>query len=65
MSGQEYGGLTFLEVSEILMGIARIGNVIAFDVNGFIPARDPSGITGRLVSNLIMDFLSVRFPSKY
>ncbi len=65
MSGQEYGGLTFLEVSEILVGIVKKENVIAFDVNGLIPARDPSGITGRLVNNLITDFLSARFPSKY
>lgn len=65
MSGQEYGGLTFLEVSEIIMSIPLIGNVVAFDLNGLIPARDPSGITGRLVSNLIEDFLSARFPSKY
>lgn len=58
------GGLSFLEVEEVLFGIPERGRVVGFDVNCFIPDRDPSGITVRLVVILILDFLAAIFPSK-
>jgi len=33
--------------------------MVGFDINGLIPARDPTGITARAAINLIEDFLSV------
>lgn len=64
MCGQEHGGLTFLDVSQTLTGIPKRGRVVGFDVNGLIPARDPTGITARAVITLMEDFLAAIFPSK-
>lgn len=64
MSGQEHGGLTFLDIEETLAGIPGRGKVVGFDVNGLLPARDPTGITARAILTLMEGFLAAVFPSK-
>jgi len=64
MSGQEVGGLTYLDVEQTLAGIPTRGKVVGFDINGLLPYRDPTGITARVVQNLILDFLAYIFPNK-
>lgn len=62
VAGQEPGGLSYLDVKQTLVGISTRGKVVGFDMVCFIPARDPSGTTGRVVINLLLDFLAAIFP---
>jgi len=64
ISGREVGGLSYLDVEQVLMGIPTRGKVVGFDVNGLIPAWDTTRRTARVVVNLIEDFLAAIFPSK-
>jgi agmatinase len=64
ISGQEPAGLTVLDVSQVLSGIASRGQVVGFDVNGLIPSRDPTGITARVVLTLMEDFLAAIFSAE-
>lgn len=58
------GGLSFLEVQQTLVGIAKRGRVVGFDVSCFSPAHDCSNMTSRTITELILDFLGAVFPSK-
>ncbi len=42
------GGLNYNFVTDVLEGIAKKGNVVAFDLVEVAPQYDPSGITARL-----------------
>ena len=61
---QEPGGLSFLEVQQTLVGIAKRGRVVGFDVACFCPAYDCSNMTSRTLTALILHFLGAVFPSK-
>ena len=54
------GGLTYLEVSDLLKQLNTRGNIVGIDV----VSVTPGGTTGLVAAQLILDFLSVRFPSK-
>jgi agmatinase len=54
------GGLTYLEVSEALRHLNEKGNVVGMDV----VSVTWGGTTALVAAQLILDFLSVRFPSK-
>ena len=63
-SAMTVGGLSYLEVRDILRGIPSRGQVVGFDVNDLQPARDPINRSAKLVGSLILDFLAAIFPSK-
>jgi agmatinase len=44
------GGLDYRQLRRILVGVARRGRVIGFNVVELNPARDPSGTTGRVAT---------------
>jgi agmatinase len=54
------GGLSYLEVSELLRELNSRGNVVGIDM----VSVTPGGTTALVAAQLILDFLSVRFPSK-
>jgi agmatinase len=54
------GGLTYLEVSQLLRELNDRGNVIGMDV----VSVTWGGTTALIAAQLVLDFLSVRFPSK-
>lgn len=54
------GGLSYLEVSELLRQLNTRGNIIGIDM----VSVTPGGTTALVAAQLILDFLSVRFPSK-
>ena len=64
VSGHEVGSMSYLDMEETLVGIAKGGKVVGFDINGLLPARDPTTRTARVCVNLIEDFLAAIFPSK-
>jgi len=63
-SGLEPGGLSYLDVKETLIGVAKRGRVVGMDVVCFLPAHDSSQVTARTLIYLILDFLAAVFPSK-
>jgi len=63
-SGVEPGGLSYLDVQQTLIGIAKRGRVVGMDVVCFLPAHDPSQVTARTLVYLILDLLAAVFPSK-
>ena len=63
-SGVEPGGLSYLDVQQTLIGIAKRGRVVGMDVNCFLPIHDPSQVTTRVLVYLILDLLGAVFPSK-
>lgn len=63
-SGVDPGGLTYLDMQQTLIGIAKRGRVVGMDVVCFLPSLDPSQVTARVLVNLIVDLLAAVFPSK-
>jgi agmatinase len=57
----EPGGLDYRQLRGILVGVARRGRVIGFDVVELNPARDPSGTTARVATWVVTHFLSEIF----
>jgi agmatinase len=59
-----HGGFQYYEVLEILQGIANQGEVVGMDLVEVAPAYDPSGITGFLAAQLLMNFLGFIFEAR-
>ena len=55
----EVVGLSYLEVKEILRGIAAKGKVVGFDVMEVNPLYDPTAVTAQTAARLIIDFLGM------
>lgn len=53
-----FGGLDYWEATDLLQAAADRGNVIAAHFSSFIPDLDPSGLTSKLVAQLIMNLIS-------
>ncbi len=51
------GGLNYVFVTDVLEGIAKKGNVVAFDLVEVAPQYDPSGITARLGAMTMLAFM--------
>ena len=51
------GGLNYNFVTDVLEGIAKKGNVVAFDLVEVAPQYDPSGITARLGAMTMLAFM--------
>ena len=60
-----HGGFQYYEVLELLQGIAARGEVIGMDLVEVAPAYDPSGITGFLAAQLLMNFLGFIFEQRF
>jgi len=58
------GGFFYDEVNEMLEGIAKRGNVIAFDLVEVAPPYDPTGITGQTGARVALDLLSFVLKEK-
>ena len=60
----EPGGVSYRQLRAILAEVAQRGRVIGFDVVELNPARDPSGITARVVAWIVTHFLSEIFDDR-
>lgn len=58
------GGLLYDEVNELLEGIAKRGEVVAFDLVEVAPPYDPTGITGQTAARISLDLLSYVLKQK-
>jgi agmatinase len=59
-----HGGFLYYEVMEILQGLARRGDVVGVDLVEVAPAYDPSGITGFLAAQVLLNFLGYIFVER-
>ncbi len=59
-----FGGLDYWQTTDLLQGAARRGQVIAAHFSSFIPDLDPSGLTSKLVAQLIMNLISAMARSE-
>ena len=51
------GGLTYNWETEVLEGLARKGEVVAFDMVEVAPQYDPTGVTPRVAAMTMLDFM--------
>lgn len=58
------GGLTYLEMRDALIGVAKKGKVVGVDLVCISPINDCSQITTHAAAELLLNFLSAAFPSK-
>lgn len=59
-----FGGLDYWQATDLLQATASRGNVIAAHFSSFIPDLDPSGLTSKLVAQLIMNLISAMARSE-
>jgi agmatinase len=59
-----HGGFLYYEVMEILQGLVKKGDVVGVDLVEVAPAYDPSGITGFLAAQILLNFLGYIFEEK-
>ncbi|MBK8158626.1 MAG: agmatinase [Rhodospirillaceae bacterium] len=60
-----HGGFLYYEVLEILQGLAKQGDVVGMDLVEVAPAYDPTGITGFLAAQLLLNFLGFIFEARH
>lgn len=58
------GGLTYLDMRDALIGVAKKGKVVGVDLVCISPVNDCSQITTHAAAELLLNFLSATFPSK-
>jgi len=56
-----HGGFLYYEVLELLQGVARRNKIVGIDLVEVAPAYDPSGITGFLAAQILLNFLGFIF----
>lgn len=59
-----HGGFLYYEVMEILQGLVRRGRVVGVDLVEVAPAYDPSGITGFLAAQVLLNFIGYIFEAR-
>ncbi|GEO15084.1 agmatinase [Microvirga aerophila] len=59
-----HGGFLYYEVMEILQGLARRGDIVGIDLVEVAPAYDPSGVTGFLAAQVLLNFLGYIFEER-
>jgi agmatinase len=59
-----HGGFLYYEVMEILKGLVGKGTVVGVDLVEVAPAYDPSGITGFLAAQVLLNFLGYIFAAR-
>lgn len=57
------GGLSYIEVSDILKCIAERTRVRGFDVTGLTPLWDPTGVSAQTLGRVALDLVAHVFPS--
>jgi agmatinase len=55
------GGLDYYEVTDLLRGIARKGDVVGFDFVEVAPQYDPTEVTAQLAARVVLDFVGAIF----
>ncbi len=59
-----HGGFLYYEVMEMLQGLVKRGDVVGIDLVEVAPAYDPSGITGFLAAQVLLNFLGYIFVER-
>jgi agmatinase len=59
--GQELGGFTYLEMRAALRALAGRGHIVGIDMVDVVPRLDPTGISVRTASRLVIDLLAAVF----
>lgn len=59
-----HGGFLYYEAMEILQGLVKRGKVVGVDLVEVAPAYDPSGITGFLAAQVLLNFLGYIFEAR-
>jgi agmatinase len=59
-----HGGFLYYEVLEILQGLTKQGDVVGMDLVEVAPPYDPTGVTGFLAAQLLMNFLGFIFEAR-
>jgi agmatinase len=59
-----HGGFLYYEVMEILQGLAGRHDIVGIDLVEVAPAYDPSGITGFLAAQVLLNFLGYIFEAR-
>jgi agmatinase len=59
-----HGGFLYYEVMEVLQGLSKRGEVVGIDLVEVAPAYDPSGITGFLAAQVLLNFLGYIFEAR-
>lgn len=59
-----HGGFLYWEVMEILQGLVKRGTVVGIDLVEVAPAYDPSGITGFLAAQVLLNFIGYIFVER-
>jgi agmatinase len=59
-----HGGFLYYEVMEILQALVKRGEVVGIDLVEVAPAYDPSGITGFLAAQVLLNFLGYIFAER-
>lgn len=59
-----HGGFLYYEVMEILQAVAKRQEIVGIDLVEVAPAYDPSGITGFLAAQVLLNFLGYIFAAK-
>ena len=59
-----HGGFLYYEVMELLQGLVKKGEVVGIDCVEVAPAYDPSGITGFLAAQVLLNLLGYIFEEK-
>ena len=58
------GGVSYREVSDLLVGLAAKGAIAGFDLVEVNPMYDPTGVTSLTAARLILDFLGAIFRNR-
>jgi agmatinase len=58
------GGFLYYEVMEVLQGLVKRGEVVGIDLVEVAPAYDPSGITGFLAAQVLLNFIGYIFEAR-
>jgi agmatinase len=59
-----HGGFLYYEVTEILHGLAKRGEVVGIDLVEVAPPYDPSGVTAMLAAQVLLNFLGYIFEAR-
>jgi agmatinase len=57
VNGLAPGGLSYVEASELLRGVATKGRVVGFDVVEIVPSADIANLTSLHAARLILDLI--------
>ena len=60
-----HGGFLYYEVMEILQGLVKRGDIVGIDLVEVSPPYDPSGVTGFLAAQILLNFLGYIFEERH